>query len=54
MTKKTLKELAEDIISSIEKEDREEFIDSIEKHGAGKIKTTVKNLKKYWNMEEIL
>ena len=43
---KTLSELAEDIINEIERED---FIYAMKHYGGFKVKTTVKQVKKWWD-----
>ena len=50
MEEKTIEELADDILRQIEKED---FIYAMKHYGSYIVKTTVKDLKKYWN-EEVL
>lgn len=46
---KTINELADEIVREIERED---FIYAIKHYGCFKIKTTVKDIKKWWEIDE--
>ncbi len=46
MEEKTIEELADEIIIEIERED---FIHAMKRYGSHKMKTTVKELKKWWD-----
>ena len=46
---KTINELADEIVREIERED---FIYAIKHYGCFKIKTTVKDIKKWWEINE--
>lgn len=46
MEEKTIEELADEIVSEIERED---FIYAMKRYGSYKVHTTVKELKKWWD-----
>jgi hypothetical protein len=46
---KTIHELADEIVREIERED---FIYAIKHYGYYKMQTTVKDIKKWWNIDE--